>query len=389
MKEKILYTDYLKSLKACMRLSVITSVTRCCILKCGYCYARKLSNALYVLPDYLLKKIIHDSFRTRHEEVVFEWTGGEPLFASQRFFKQVISYQRIFQVNKKEYSNVVQTSGAMYDTNFYDFLIDNGFRLSLTIDGPSNIHNEQRPLYDSEKDSLYTVCKSYEYINKKQGNCGVLCTITKNSLGHEQEIINFYKNIGIQQWYSNPYLYDPKKPIKENALALNPSDYAEYFKKQFDYWLSLDDSTIMPKVVNSILSNLCGIKNTLKCSNSGICLTNFINFDDEGNATICPKFLGYPQYSLGNIAKNNIYSMLSSKNNIMDKFLKGRFEALRNCKERCDYFSICNGGCLYRSLIKDKSANGSERDYLCEGKRDLFNYIDQAAKKYGLNTLTS
>jgi radical SAM protein with 4Fe4S-binding SPASM domain len=201
--------------------------------------------------------------------------------------------------------------------------------------------------------------------------------------------MEFFVKNGISSWHSNPYLYDPNKPIKSSELALSADEYATYFKQQYDCWLSLDDAAVKPNVIYTIINKLCGLNRTSKCSDSGICLTNFINFDDEGNATICPKFLGYKKYRLGNIATHTISDLLSPGNQLMKGLLKGRFEMLQKCLNDCRYFTLCNGGCLYRSILSGESRDAGGRDYLCRGKKDLFEYIDNTAKEYGLYTLTS
>lgn len=385
------FSEFVKRLENSNGLCLITSVTRDCVLQCKYCYAidPEHLSPRRVLSLSLLEKIIHDAFEVRHKNVDFEWTGGEALLAGQSFYEKVLEYQKKYEKNGKKYHNTIQTSGGFYNESYYDFLIDNGFNLSLTIDGPRDLHESQRPTKGGFS-SFDKVLKSYEYIKKKQGKCGVLCTLTKNSLNREKEIMEFYREKGIKRWHSNPYYYDPNKPIQTGNIAVTPKEYAHYFKTQFDQWLDLDDIEFEPSQIKSLMEKLSGVKTSNKCTHGGRCLTNFINIDPEGNAAICPKFLGYAEMRLGNIQFATINELLSLANPVMKRFLEQRIESMHGCeKAGCEYIPICNSGCPYDSFLNGNNSSIAYRDALCSGKRELYNYIDQRLQVYGIPTITS
>lgn len=385
------FSGFMKKLENSNGLCLITSVTRDCVLQCKYCYAIDPEHLppRRVLSLSLLEKIIHDAFEVRHENIDFEWTGGEALLAGQSFYEKVLKYQKKYEKNGKKYHNTIQTSGGVYNELYYDFLIDNGFTLSLTIDGPRDLHESQRPTKGGSS-SFDNVIKSYEYIKKKQGKCGVLCTLTKNSLGREKEVMEFYREKGIMRWHSNPYYYDPSKPIQTENIAVTPKEYAHYFKTQFDQWLELDDTDLGPSQVESLMGKLSGLKTPTKCTHGGRCLTNFINIDPEGNAAICPKFLGYAEMRLGNIQTATINELLSSDNPVMKRFLEQRLESMHGCeKDGCKYIPVCNSGCPYDSFLNGSDNSIAHRDALCPGKHEIYEHIDQRLQTYGIPTITS
>lgn len=136
-------TDRLNSLSS---LCIITSICRDCVLGCKYCYAIDPKNLppKRVLSLDLLEKLIKDAFQTRHKKITFEWTGGEALLAGREFFAAVLKFQEQYKSAEKSYSNCIQTSGGIYNEGLYDFLIENKFSISLTIDGPRDLHDSQR-----------------------------------------------------------------------------------------------------------------------------------------------------------------------------------------------------------------------------------------------------
>lgn len=156
------YESLLAKISGTQSLCLMVSVCRDCVLGCSYCYAIDPAHLppQRVLSFDLLEKLVKDAFATRHTSISFEWTGGEALLAGQSFYEKVLELQKIYAPKDKTFSNCIQTSGGLYNENFYDFLIENKFSLGLTIDGPKDLHESQRPTKGGSS-SFETVLKSY------------------------------------------------------------------------------------------------------------------------------------------------------------------------------------------------------------------------------------
>lgn len=359
-------------------LSVIFQLTDICVLACKYCFARgahkddnpKVSNVL-------LEKVISQAFDTNHETVTFEWTGGEALLLGMDFFKTVISLQKKYVT--KDYSNSVQTSGYLFDKNIIDYLIDNGFEVSITIDGTKAVHNANRPAQNSEG-SFDQVMETRAYIAEKQGYCGFISTITKNNLGHEKEMLEFFSELGIDSFHSNPYIYFDKNIVKDKGLALNNRDYSSYYISQFNAWYERGKVYPIPITIDYFVKGLSSKMPSMHtlCVFGGRCLTNFITITPNGDCYNCPKFTGHSNMCLGNINEKSIKEMLDIDNNErMNNLVHQRLEAINKCeKSHCRFAYLCNGGCPYYSYISSDGENISEKDCMCEGKTTLMEYLD-------------
>lgn len=371
--------DLIKFLKTSKNLTVIVSVTRDCVLMCRYCYARTgyRIRPIRILAESLLEKVIKEAFLTSHETVDFEWTGGEPMLAGKDFFKKVIHYQEKYGKGKKRL-NALQTSGACFMPDIYDYLIDNRFSISVTLDGLPEFHDKQRPFCDGARSSDI-VLKSINYLNAKQGDCEILSTLTSDMKDSAKQIFDYYRKLGIIKWLSNPYIYDSNKPVKEESLGLRADEYADYFIMQFDYWMQSDDIGMEPGHLMNISEQLAETGSYIDCTHSGRCLTNFINIDPDGNAVLCPKFIGYNNHILGNIKENTINEIISFENPRIIKYVEERLEAINRClNDRCKYFYMCNSGCPYNSLLQGGDGTIGHKDALCLGKRRLYSHIDEA-----------
>lgn len=378
-----------KKLSQSRSFNLIVSATRDCVLECAYCYASdpKRISARYDFSDVILEKLVREAFDVRHNSITFEWTGGEPLLLGQKFYERVLQLQEAHARPGKEYENVIQTSGALYDENLYDFLINNEFSISLTIDGPKDIHDAHRPMHGG-CGSFDIVMKSFDYLKKKQGHCGVLCTMTKRSAREAGRIFDFYRSSGIESWHTNPYVYDWRKAVKDKSLGLSPEEYAAFFIEQFEHWLKVDDKRLHPSTIKYLAEGLGGMQCATKCSHGGRCLTNFLNIDSDGNAYICPKFLGMKEHRLGNITDSTISELISPGNPRMAAYIEERFCAVNSCeKEGCDFVAVCNSGCPYGSNLAGQNESISHRDVLCQGKRLVYEHVKKRMESFGLQTI--
>ena len=83
--------EYISRLNECNGLNVIFQLTDRCVLSCRYCFAKGAHNGKPTTFEHqMLELAIKQSFETRHDHVVFEWTGGEPLLVGIDFFKKVV-----------------------------------------------------------------------------------------------------------------------------------------------------------------------------------------------------------------------------------------------------------------------------------------------------------
>lgn len=369
--------EYIARLNECTTLNIIFQLTDKCVLSCKYCFAKGAHHGKTdTFSDELLEKAIKQSFETKHKQVCFEWTGGEPLLVGLDFYKKIVEFQNKYAT--KPYENGVQTSGNLFDKKLIDFLIQQNFNISTTIDGTAEIHNNNRPT-NGGAPSLQKALNTRKYILDKGGSCGFISTITKYNLGHERKMLDFFRGLNIYSFHSNPYIYFDGNRVKDNSIALSAEDFARYFTAEFNAWIEAGKVQPIPRTIYDIIKALKRHKplNHTICTYGGRCLTNFIALTPNGDAFNCPKFTGSENMCLGNIKDSSIDEIISLSSDKINKLINQRVEAIQRCEsDDCGFFYICNGGCPYHSFIASNGENISEKDYLCRGKRLLFEYIE-------------
>lgn len=362
--------------------AVIVSVTTDCVLSCRYCFARS-PQPCGCLDNSMLEYIVREAFETRHSNVSFEWTGGEPLLAGQPFFERVVALQKRY--STKHYVNYVQTSGALHDFDLMEYLVQNGFRLSLTIDGPPEIHDAHRPLANG-RGSYEAVITGFHKIRQLQGKCGFISTVTKLSLGHEADMLEHFRSLDVDSFHSNPYILDSGKHIQSRDIALEATDYASYLVGQFGAWLDSGRCRPVPVVLDALIGGIAGASppSSPLCTLSGRCLGNFAAIAPSGHVYPCPKMMSYPQTEIGQLGRLPLWAMMSKDNPRMNALMRQRCLAIDSCKrDGCRFRWLCNSGCPYRSFVESGHRGISARDVLCPSILLVAEFLESAVDCFG------
>ena len=77
------------------------------------------------------------------DQVAFTWQGGEPTLMGLDFFRHAVELQ-FRHGGGRTITNAFQTNGILLDDAWCEFLRRHNFLVGLSLDGPSDIHDEYR-----------------------------------------------------------------------------------------------------------------------------------------------------------------------------------------------------------------------------------------------------
>ena len=175
-----------------------------CDHDCHYCQVSRVSEHVpgYDLEEKHIQNILsHISFLSR-EYIKIEFQGGEPLLNFSFVKKFVIEARKIL-VNK-QIEFVIATALGPIDSEKLDWIQNNNIQLSVSLDGPEEIHNKNRPSkkINSFKNTSETISKVQK--KYKQVNISALSTITRESLKSPLEIIDAYAKLNLNELFIRP-----------------------------------------------------------------------------------------------------------------------------------------------------------------------------------------
>lgn len=349
---------------------LITPVGMRCNLVCDYCYNEPFycSGPQNVLAHDTSCHFFYELAQITANRVTVIWHGGEPTILGPQEFEKYLEDEWPLKEMGIEVHNCIQTNATLLSSDWCDLFRRCDVRPSVSIDGPSFLHNQHRrdrrgkPTYER-------VMSGIELLRVHGVKFGLLIVVTKDSLGHTQDIFDWIVANKITSFDFLPCFESEAIRDGRPHNSPSPEEFAQFLIDFFDLWWKHDDSTIHVRVFHDVLRYFLGAKMTV-CSWQGSC-SWILSLDECGQLFPCARFHGYPEMSFGQIRHGSLSEILQSSQYIKlrNAMLVGQNECIQ-----CSRLAACGGGCpLARySLSGDFSASY----YFCTTRRRLFDHIE-------------
>lgn len=212
-----------------------------CNLACKYCYVFKHSDSSWKnYPPVMSKEnIVLFADRLREyvtikkiKDVYVIYHGGEPLLLGKSV---LLEYTDIILNRLKDKTNVefsLQTNGTLLTDKLLEEFAKRNIRISLSIDGPKDIHNKNRKMASgagSFRRVFSGIRKLQKYPHLFQGIIGVI-----NPHTEPEEILAFYKKANFYD--IDLLLPDANYERPPESRNLSPNIYKNWLIKAFDVW---------------------------------------------------------------------------------------------------------------------------------------------------------
>ncbi|MDE4543213.1 His-Xaa-Ser system radical SAM maturase HxsB [Thermoanaerobacterium sp. R66] len=170
-------------------------VTLECNLNCLYCQADKgINENLRCMMDIkTAEAAVNIAMQSPRKKLTFEFQGGEPLLNFE-VIKFIVDYANK-KKESKEISFTIVTNCQAMDEDKANYLINNKIGICISLDGPQDVHDFNRPSKNRES-NYEKVIYWINYFNNKGVKVGLLPTTTKASLNKYKEIVDLYINLG-------------------------------------------------------------------------------------------------------------------------------------------------------------------------------------------------
>ena len=294
--------------------------------------------------------------------VSFIWHGGEPLLVGRRFFLNALT--RITKAANDadvQLRHSVQSNGTLLDAAWIELFVLHDVSVSLSLDGPKDIHDLHRRV--GRRGSFDRAMRAISMLRDAGIQPGVLATLTKASLGREEDIFAFFIGERLLSFDILPCFFSGNR--SSQPLTIAPDEWATFMIRLFDLWYERDDPAIQIRFFNSVLRGLLGRRPCL-CSLDGNC-AQFLTIEHDGALYPCDDFAMEERYCAGRLTETSFLECLSSRG--FAAFLALRAEALDALKcHGCDFLPVCGGGCSKHLPI------GSS---VCAARRRLFTHISR------------
>jgi uncharacterized protein len=215
-----------------------------CEHSCPYCQVSRQSDdrLAFDMSVETAEKSLALVFRSPSPGIKIEFQGGEPLL-NFPLIRHVVERAETWNLTeRRDLQFVIATNLALINEEILEFCMDRDILISTSLDGPSELHNANRPRPGN--DSYERAIEGISRVRNALGHDRVsaLMTTTKLSLGRIHDIVDEY----VAQGFSGIFLR-PMSPygfaVKTKWFkAYEADEWLEFYFAGLDYILSLNRS---------------------------------------------------------------------------------------------------------------------------------------------------
>lgn len=337
-------------------LSLIVKPTNACNMRCKHCYHEEKGYDNNIMAFDLIEKLF-DLVKNNVEHLNIIWHGGEPLMVGLDYFKHAISIEKQI-LEQQNVTNSIQTNASLLTEEFVDFFNCHNFEIGISFDGLYN---------DLLREKTDIVKQNIEMLKIKQAMFGALTVVTSKTIDKLIEIYNYFKIQNID--YKFAYIFESGTAKYNKHLLINETTYVKNVIKFFDYWIIDKNCNIHVDNFEKFV-NMCLFKGEGECEYSS-CLFHYLGIDSNGDVYPCGRSYTN-EYCLGNIKDfktiEEIFQTPTYKNILLSSIIRRE-----KCKQTCDDFIYCQGGCNNNAIMENGISNNN--GFSCNTFKQIFLHI--------------
>ncbi|MFH2050772.1 MAG: radical SAM protein [bacterium] len=317
-------------------LGMIIAPTMACNMACPYCFEENKKGRM---SPRIVESILEFVEKRGEElkEVQISWYGGEPLLALDIIEDISESMNDLAKEYKFNYvCDGIITNGYLLDNKMTDHLADMKVgQVQITIDGPSRIHNQKRPLKNG-RESYDTIIKNIQYA------CTKIPTVIRVNIDKSftreviVEMLDEFEAAGLRNRVA--VYFGQLEPATIACANISESCFETraYSQTEISYYkLLLERGFFIQKLPQPIIT-FCFAQ-----------LTNSFLVDSNGDMYRCFNYAGDKSRAMGNIQEELSYQ--HPEFNRLFSFDPFENESCRSC----NILPICMGSCPSRRLDRD------------------------------------
>lgn len=349
-----------------------------CNANCPYCYIpskiRKQGTQMTAEElDIVLSKIV-DHFKKVKKKPVIVFHAAEPLMVKDILFDAIKKYHRKMLFG-------IQTNALLLEKEDVDFIKKYRVGIGISLDAATAAVNNRSRVSRKGEGNYKKAVQALDWFKGYEG-LNVICTVNKYNVNKLADLVKFLHKKKVPMVLLNPVRVTQKRSDK-----VKPDDriYAKNLIKAIDTAMKLTGKTgqqiVIGNFANVLLAIISPTARRMMCDISpcGGGRT-FLTVTADGAMVPCGEFIGYKEFSGGNIFKTSISKAMESK-----PFKEIRARMVENIDEcdTCDFRHICGSPCPAEMYAR---GNINKKAVFCEFYKEMikhaFKMIAQDNVKY-------
>ena len=211
--------------------SVTLFPTSDCNLACIYCYASAGETHQLMSPELAKASIdfvVENALKTRSKKIGVGFHGGGEPFCNFDIIKFATEYaQEKAKANNLKLNTNTGTNCVLSKPQL-EWIVKNIDRVTVSLDGPEDIQNLQRPLKNGMP-SFDKVMETIRYFEEKKQNYGIRSTITQYNVDRMSEMVELFAKICSKKEFHFEPVFECGRCKKTQTYEPNPERFLKRF----------------------------------------------------------------------------------------------------------------------------------------------------------------
>ncbi|MCX5702928.1 MAG: SPASM domain-containing protein [Candidatus Omnitrophica bacterium] len=366
--------DFFRQLKYesdTLPFEVTILTTYSCNFSCVYCFEEQVKENLLLdkdTSDLIIKWITGRARKRNLKRIFLVYYGGEPLLNTAPIYRISLKIKQWSEKAGIDFGFSIISNGSLINPELIADFLNLGLKeIRISIDGDRQAHNQKRPFRDGSPTFDLIINNIKSVIDRVA--IGVVGNFDRQNLESIPRLLDFLAEEGLL-YKLNRIDFAPLVPRlgpKTNPGAIELSECLSFIGKEglFNEVIDIKKELLRRKLkINIGLAiNACSL----------IMRDGGVTIDPMGDIYKCNSFLGYPEFSIGNVRENEFNAKFW-------EFLD--IDVWNKCPQDCPYIPMCQGGCRFFAYVEGKRFT----DISC--KREYFDRVTPELIKLEYERLT-
>lgn len=363
--------------------SLILLSTNRCNADCDYCFENKTRDRLTLEQlDVIVDKVLTYMEEQGIASLTLHWQGGEAMLLSPDWYAQ--AHERIgtaAAARGKTVSHGLQSNMLLYGPQWKELIAGMfGNTVSTSVDYP----NRHRRLRHRSPDSYNGIWSEKVAMARADGiDVKAISVLNQGTLeiGAERFYHHLVDELGVTDFQVNTPFPGGEANAAKDGLPLPVDELARFHCELADIWLERGyREGVRVGPFDELLNVFTHRDACLPCIWGQNCADEIVSIDARGYVGQCDCWVtSYPEYYFGNIFESTSFGELLGNSRPRRDFYERPVRLMEQDCIRCEFLSICHGGCPVRTYTVHKTL--FEKDPYCGLYKSLFAHMRDAATR--------
>ncbi|WP_454565304.1 His-Xaa-Ser system radical SAM maturase HxsB [Pseudomonas sp. AIG] len=359
-------------------------VTLRCDHSCPYCQVSRQSESRdeFDMTSEMADRSLDFVFMSPNPAIKIEFQGGEPLLNFEMVKYVVLEAEKRNLKEGRDLQFVIATTLSLLTDEMLIFCKQHRIVLSSSLDGPTNLHNVNRPRPGRDSHQRFEVGLTKARAALGYDQVSALMTTTDKSLPHVRAIIDEYLRLGFDGIFLrtlSPYGFAIKT---KKFLSYDTERWLDFYKEGLEYIIKLNKSGIrfVEQYSSLVLAKMLtstdpGFVDLMNPAGAGIAAIVF-NYDGSVYASDESRMLaemGDQTFRLGNILEQS-YEEIILSDQLLDA-LEDSFTLSSPMCSDCAFEPFCGSEPVYHHAMHKDLVGRKPESSFCKRNMAIFKHL--------------